>query len=59
MVDNLIYLVSDLKKENQRMSDALKATSPETWNAQKLDECKAILKNQSERLTKLALPGHD
>ena len=59
MLDNLTNLIADLKKDNQRLSDALKATSPETWNTQKLEEINAILKSQSERLAKLALPGND
>jgi len=57
MVDNLIDLVADLKKDNQRLSEALKEISPQKLNPQKIEEINAVLKNQSDRLAKLALPG--
>jgi len=59
MLDNLTNLIADLKKDNHRLSEALKEIGPEKLSPQKIEEINAILKSQSERLAKLALPGNN
>jgi methyl-accepting chemotaxis protein len=58
MLDNLNDLISNLKKDNQILSDALKEISPNKMMDQKIEEIRSRLKSQSERLAKLSLPGN-